>query len=128
MPTLSRGGAPMNPSLVPAARLARSVLRTQSDERLAALAAAGSDAAFEAIVARYRRQLLHHCTKILGHTDAEEAVQDAFVRAHGALARGAAIRDVRSGGRDRAQRRAQRAALPGQPARGFAGGARAHLS
>jgi RNA polymerase sigma factor (sigma-70 family) len=86
----------MNPRLVPAARLARSVLRTQPDERLAGLAASGSEAAFEAIVGRYRRSLVRQCTKIVGEADAEEAVQDALLRAHAALRRGAAIRDVRA--------------------------------
>jgi len=86
----------MNPRLVPPARLARSVLRTQPDERLAGLAASGSEAAFEAIVGRYRRSLVRQCTKIVGEADAEEAVQDALLRAHAALRRGAAIRDVRA--------------------------------
>jgi hypothetical protein len=67
----------MNPRLVPPARLARSVLRTQTDERLTELARAGSEAAFEALVARHRRALERHCARILGDADAEEAVQEA---------------------------------------------------
>jgi RNA polymerase sigma factor (sigma-70 family) len=72
------------------------VLGTQSDERLTELARGGSDAAFEAIVVRYRRPLLRHCARVVGDTDAEEAVQDALLRAHGALSRGDAVRDVKS--------------------------------
>ena len=41
------------------------LLRTQSDERLAALAAAGHERAFEAIVERYRRPLLRPCRRYL---------------------------------------------------------------
>jgi RNA polymerase sigma factor (sigma-70 family) len=68
------------------------VLRTQSDERLTALARAGSEAGFEALVARHRRSLVRHCARILGDADAEEAVQEALVRAHAALRRGDAVR------------------------------------
>ncbi|MDQ6746099.1 MAG: sigma-70 family RNA polymerase sigma factor, partial [Actinomycetota bacterium] len=61
------------------------------------MAANGSDAAFEAIVTRYRRTLVRHCAGIVGDADAEEAVQDALVRAHGALRRrGTEIRDLRA--------------------------------
>jgi RNA polymerase sigma factor (sigma-70 family) len=86
----------MNPRLVPTSRLARSVLRTQSDERLVELVRAGSDPAFEAIVARYRRSLLRHCARLVGEADSEEAVQDALLRAHRALARGAPVHNVRA--------------------------------
>src|SRR3954452_965585 len=54
-----------------------------SDEALVASARAGSDAAFDAIVRRYEPQLLGFARQVLGgrHHDAEECVQDAFVRA-----------------------------------------------
>jgi RNA polymerase sigma factor (sigma-70 family) len=84
----------MNPRLVPPVRLARSVLWTQSDERLTALAGAGSEPAFEVLVARHRRALIRHCARILGPTDADEAVQDALLRAHAALRRGDPVRRV----------------------------------
>jgi RNA polymerase sigma factor (sigma-70 family) len=84
----------MNPHLLPAARLARSVLRTQSDERLTALAQDGSDAAFETLVTRYRRSMVRHCGRVVGHSDAEEAVQNALVSAHHALTRGDSVRNV----------------------------------
>jgi RNA polymerase sigma factor (sigma-70 family) len=86
----------MNPRLVPTSRLARSVLRTQSDERLLELVRSGSDPAFEAIVARYRRSLQRHCARLVGDADSEEAVQEALLRAHAALGRGARVRNVRA--------------------------------
>ena len=54
-----------------------------SDEALVAAARAGSDAAFTAIVHRYEAQLTAYARQVLGgrHHDAEECVQDAFVRA-----------------------------------------------
>ena len=83
----------MNPRLLAPARLARSVLRTQSDERRAELATGGSDAAFEALVGRHRRALVAHCARVVG-ADAEEAVQDALMRALAALRRGDEVRRV----------------------------------
>jgi RNA polymerase sigma factor (sigma-70 family) len=68
------------------ARLAgSSFLRLQSDERLAELAAAGHDAAFDAIVVRYRAPLLRYCGAIVGSSRAEDAVQQTLLNAHGAL-------------------------------------------
>jgi RNA polymerase sigma-70 factor (ECF subfamily) len=75
-----------------AARLAVSVLQSTSDERLAELARDGSAAAFEAIVVRYREALVHHCARIVGEADAEEAVQETLVKANNALARGEEVR------------------------------------
>ncbi len=75
-------------SLLAPARLAGlPLLRSQSDERLVDLVRAGNDAAFEAIVARYRRPLLRHCTRILTEERAEDVVQQAFVRALAAMRR-----------------------------------------
>jgi len=69
-------------SLLAPARLAGvPLLRSQSDERLVDLARAGNDAAFEAIVARYRRPLLRHCSRMLSEERAEDVVQQAFLRA-----------------------------------------------
>ena len=68
------------------ARLAGTpLLRTQSDERLVDLVRAGNDGAFEAIVARYRRQLLRYCSTILPGDRAEDALQQTFLRAYDAL-------------------------------------------
>ena len=73
-------------SLIAPARLAgQSVLRSQSDERLVDLVRAGSEPAFEAIVTRYRRQLLRYCTRLLPEERAEDVVQQAFVRAYDAM-------------------------------------------
>ena len=57
------------------------LLRSQSDERLIDLVRAGNDAAFEAIVARYRRPLLRHCARMLSAERAEDVIQQAFLRA-----------------------------------------------
>jgi RNA polymerase sigma factor (sigma-70 family) len=70
-------------------------LRTQSDDRLVALAAAGHERAFEAIVERYRRPLLRHCRKFLPEARAEDALQQALVAAWSALARGDDVRELR---------------------------------
>src|SRR5918997_152447 len=73
-------------ALIAPARLAGiPLLRTQSDERLVDLVRAGNDAAFEAIVARYRRPLLRYCSKLLPEERAEDAVQQAFLRAYHSL-------------------------------------------
>jgi RNA polymerase sigma factor (sigma-70 family) len=64
------------------------LLRTQSDERLVALAQAGHEQAFEAIVRRYRRPLLHHARRMLGDSQAEDAVQQALLAAWRGLRRG----------------------------------------
>ncbi len=83
-------------SLLAPARLAgQSVLRTQSDERLADLACAGSKPAFEAIVSRYRAALLGYCGGMLSAERAEDAVQQTFVKAYAALERGEVVRTLR---------------------------------
>lgn len=60
-----------------------------TDEALVAATRAGSDAAFTAIVQRYEPQLIAYARQVLGghHHDAEECVQDAFVRALSSLRR-----------------------------------------
>ncbi|HEX6391375.1 MAG TPA: sigma-70 family RNA polymerase sigma factor [Solirubrobacteraceae bacterium] len=59
------------------------------DTHLVAAVREGSTRAFEQIVARYEAPLTAYARKILGgsHHDAEEAVQDAFVKALGAMRR-----------------------------------------
>jgi len=77
--------------LIEPARLAgTALLHTQSDERLVDLTRAGNDRAFEAIVSRYRRELLRHCASILPPERAEDAVQQAFLNAYKAIASGEA--------------------------------------
>ena len=75
-------------SLLHPARLARRpVLSTQSDSRLVDLFRAGYEPAFEAIVERYRRQLLRYAGRILPGERAEDVVQLAFVKAYEAMRR-----------------------------------------
>ncbi len=60
------------------------LLRLRSDEQLVALFRAGNDEAFRVIHDRYRRRLLAYTRQMLpgsGH-DAEDALQDIFVRAY----------------------------------------------
>jgi RNA polymerase sigma factor (sigma-70 family) len=78
----------MEPITASAARLAgSSLLRLQSDERLARLAALDNHAAFEAIVRRYRPELLRASRRVLADSRAEDAIQQAFLKAHEALLR-----------------------------------------
>jgi RNA polymerase sigma factor (sigma-70 family) len=72
------------------------LLRAQTDERLARLAALGSDRAFEAIVERYRRPLLGYARRMVGDSRAEDVVQAAFVNAWARMRDGAEIRDLRA--------------------------------
>jgi len=75
----------------PAARNRISVtaplLRLRSDEQLVALFRAGSDAAFSVIHDRYRQRLFAYARQMLGGSrqDAEDALQDVFLRAYGSL-------------------------------------------
>ena len=65
-----------------------SLLRLHSDERLARLAAAGNADAFEVLVRRYRAALIRAVRRMLPEDRAEDAVQQALLDAHRALARG----------------------------------------
>ena len=71
------------------------LLRTQSDERLVALARAGHERAFEAIVERYRKPLLRACRRILPEARAEDALQHTLVAAWRGLERGDEVRELR---------------------------------
>jgi RNA polymerase sigma factor (sigma-70 family) len=72
------------------------LLATQSDERLAAMARAGHDRAFEALVQRYRRPLLRYCRRIsISDGRAEDVVQQTLLQAWSALRRGAPVRELR---------------------------------
>ena len=62
-----------------------------SDEQLAARAGNGDAAAFEALYDRHHAALLAFCRHMLGNReDGEDALQQAFVRAHRALVAGRA--------------------------------------
>ncbi len=72
-------------------------LRVQSDVRLLLLARRGDPAAFEALVRRYRRQLLGYCRRFgLGDAQAEDALQQGLLQAWRALRRGDDVHDVKS--------------------------------
>ena len=71
--------------LEPARLAGGALLRAQSDSRLVDLTRAGNDRAFEAIVARYKGDLLRYCSRILPDGRGEDAVQQSFVNAYRAL-------------------------------------------
>lgn len=63
-----------------------SLLRLRSDEQLVALFRAGNDDAFRTIHDRYRQRLFAYTRQMLaGRQDAEDALQDVFVRAYSGL-------------------------------------------
>jgi RNA polymerase sigma factor (sigma-70 family) len=64
------------------------LLRLRSDEQLVALFRAGSDEAFSVLHDRYRQRLFAYVRQMLSgqsRQDAEDVLQDVFVRAFGAL-------------------------------------------
>ena len=63
------------------------LLAGASDERLVALAHAGDEQAFAAIVERYRAPLLRYCSRFVSGAAAEDAVQQTFINAYAALSR-----------------------------------------
>jgi RNA polymerase sigma-70 factor (ECF subfamily) len=73
----------MNPALTSSSKARAPRAGSATDEALVAAVRAGSDAAFSALVRRYEPQLTAYARQVLGgrHHDAEECVQDAFVRA-----------------------------------------------
>lgn len=73
----------MTPVRASAARLAgKTLLGTQSDERLLQLMRDGHELAFEAIVQRYGGPLLRYCSRLLPGSRAEDALQETLMRAH----------------------------------------------
>src|SRR5689334_25314121 len=72
------------------------LLRTQSNDRLVALARDGHERAFEAIVERYRGALLRSARRYLPDARAEDALQQAYIAAWSALQRGDDVRDLRA--------------------------------
>lgn len=72
-------------------------LQTQSDAQLAALARAGHERAFEALVRRYRRQLLAYCRRVGSpRNNAEDTLQQALLQAWSAIRTGVEVRDPRA--------------------------------
>ncbi len=71
-------------------------LQSQPDSRLVALARDGHAPAFEAIVRRYRKELLAYCRRLQPRWgNAEDALQQTLLHAWRALTRGAEVREVR---------------------------------
>jgi RNA polymerase sigma factor (sigma-70 family) len=62
-------------------------MRLRSDDQLVALFRMGYEEAFEAIFERYRQRLFNYTRQMLSRSrsDAEDALQDVFLRAHVAL-------------------------------------------
>ena len=75
--------------------LSSALLATQTDARLLALASAGHERAFEAIVERYRRPLGRYLRRVLSAPLAEDVLQATFVNAWRSLERGTDVRDLR---------------------------------
>ena len=67
--------------------LPSALLRLRSDEQLVAAFRQGSDEAFRIIHDRYRARLFAYARQMLGgsRSDAEDALQDVFLRAYNAL-------------------------------------------
>jgi RNA polymerase sigma factor (sigma-70 family) len=80
----------------PAHLAGASLLRLQSDARLAELAVAGHESAFDAIVDRYRTPLMRYCAGIVGPSRAEDAVQQTLINAHEAMTRTDEVRHLKS--------------------------------
>jgi RNA polymerase sigma factor (sigma-70 family) len=73
------------------------VLRTQPDETLLTLAAAGSEPAFEALVHRYRRPLYAYCRRLLvSDARSEDVIQQSLLNAWQALRAGTEVREPRA--------------------------------
>jgi RNA polymerase sigma factor (sigma-70 family) len=72
-------------------------LQTQSDAQLAALARAGHERAFEALVRRYRRPLLAYCRRVGdARTNPEDTLQQGLLQAWSAIRTGVEVRDPRA--------------------------------
>ena len=85
-----RPGTPATPGVqVHAGALSTCSLRHAGDDRLVALARAGSERAFAEIMRRYQRPLQFYCLHLVGAPRAEDAVQQAFLQAFVSLRDGA---------------------------------------
>lgn len=77
-------------------RVSTRLLLAQSDQRLVELARQGHERAFEAVVQRYRRQLLRYCGRMgLSDSRAEDVLQHALLQAWLALGRGVEVRELK---------------------------------
>src|ERR1051325_11589375 len=74
------------PAGIAALGLRAPLLRLQSDERLIQLTRAGNEAAFEALVQRYRSRLLAFCRHMLrSREDAQDVLQEVFAASYRAI-------------------------------------------
>jgi len=80
-------GALRAPAAINRISVTAPLLRLRSDEQLVALFRAGNDAAFSVIHDRYRQRLFAYARQMLGGSrqDAEDALQDVFLRAYSSL-------------------------------------------
>jgi len=80
-------GALRAPATINRISVTAPLLRLRSDEQLVALFRAGNDAAFSVIHDRYRQRLFAYARQMLGGSrqDAEDALQDVFLRAYSSL-------------------------------------------
>jgi RNA polymerase sigma factor (sigma-70 family) len=78
---------PLGPTAVGRLATVTPLRRLRSDDQLVALFRAGNEHAFEAIHDRYRQRLFVYARQMLGGSrqDAEDALQDVFMRAYGGL-------------------------------------------
>jgi RNA polymerase sigma factor (sigma-70 family) len=96
-----RGGgrflAGIRPSVAMSPKISIRLLAAQSDQRLVKLVHEGHERAFEALVHRYRRPLLHYCRRAMRMSNgrAEDVLQNAMLQAWLALARGTEVRDLK---------------------------------
>jgi len=75
-------------------RLSDVFLRTQTDERLAALAEHGHERAFGVLVERYRPRLIRAAGRLVGADRAEDVAQQALLRAWSAVQAGTTVNHV----------------------------------
>ncbi|MDX6682972.1 MAG: hypothetical protein QOG94_3011, partial [Solirubrobacteraceae bacterium] len=80
-------GALRAPAAINRISVTAPLLRLRSDEQLVALFRAGNEAAFGVIHDRYRQRLFAYSRQMLGGSrqDAEDALQDVFLRAYSSL-------------------------------------------
>ena len=72
------------------------ILRTQTDERLVALARTGHKRAYEVIAERYRGELSRAVRRILPRGSVEDALQQTNLQAWQALSAGTEVRELRA--------------------------------
>ena len=75
--------------------ISTTILRTQTDERLVALARAGHERAFEAIVERYRPELVRTLRRSMPAGSVDDVVQQTHLQAWKALTNGVEVHNLR---------------------------------